>query len=348
MEKNWNVGTKYLNDKTRIIVVGITGREASQVVTESEALYPGFIKVGVTPGKGGAEVAGVPVFNTVKEALSSPEGKDVNTGLVYVPPASVKDAVIELIDAGIKLIYIVTEHVPIRDTVYFYHYAKERGVTIVGPTSLGCIVPRIPARIGAIGGKNPSIAYADGGLVILSKSGGLTTTTAEMFKRRGWGVYMALALGGDVISCTTFADVLEEIADDPNVKGVIIQGEVGGTYEEQAAETILRLYKEGRWNKPVAAFVAGKFQEKMEGVSFGHAGAIVERGKGKATDKIRMFNEVGKETGLVKVAEFYHDLVNCIEELGVPRDFEDSTPGGKVEPLYRTIDPETCEFKPQD
>jgi succinyl-CoA synthetase alpha subunit/citryl-CoA synthetase small subunit len=335
-------GTVYLNENTRIIVMGITGREASQVVTESEALYPGFVVAGVTPGKGGTQVANKPVYNTVKETLQ--KHPEINTGLVYVPPTSVKDAVIELIDAGIKLIYIVTEHVPIRDTVYFYHYAKERDVIIVGPTSLGCIVPEIPARIGAIGGKDPTIAYAPGGLVILSKSGGLTTTTAEMFKRRGWGVYMALALGGDVISCTTFADVLEKIADDPKVKGVIIQGEVGGSYEEQAAETILRLYKEGRWNKPVAAFVAGRFQENLEGVSFGHAGAIVERGKGKATDKIRMFKEVGKETGLVKVAEFYHELVHCIEELGVPRDFEDTTPGGKVKPLYSTIDEETCKF----
>ena len=342
MQKNWKVGTKYLNDQTRVIVIGITGREASQVVTETQNLYPGVIKAGVTPGKGGQEVAGVPVFNTVKEALSKDELSDINTGLIYVPPASVKDAVIELIDAGIKVIYIITEHVPIRDTVYFYHYAKERGVTIVGPTSLGCIVPRIPARIGAIGGKDPSIAYRDGGLVILSKSGGLTTTTAEMFMRRGWGVYMALALGGDIISCTTFADVIEELADDVNVKGVIIQGEVGGTYEEQAAEKILELFKKGKWNKPVAAFVAGKFQEGLEGVSFGHAGAIVERGKGKATDKIRLFNEVGKETGLVKVAEFYHDLVNCIEELGVPRDFEDSTPEGTVKPLYSTIDQDSC------
>jgi len=335
-------GTVYLNENTRIIVMGITGREASQVVSESEALYPGFVVAGVTPGKGGTQVANKPVYNTVKEALK--EHPEINTGLVYVPPTSVKDAVIELIDAGIKVIYIVTEHVPIRDTVYFYHYAKERDVIIVGPTSLGCMVPEIPARIGAIGGKDPTIAYAPGGLVILSKSGGLTTTTAEMFKRRGWGVYMALALGGDVISCTTFADVLEKIADDPKVKGVIIQGEVGGSYEEKAAETILRLYKEGKWNKPVAAFVAGRFQEGLEGVSFGHAGAIVERGKGKATDKIRMFNEVGKETGLVKVAEFYHDLVHCIEELGVPRDFEDTTPGGKVKPLYSTIDEETCKF----
>ena len=343
MERRWKVGTVYLNDSTRIIVMGITGREASQVVAESEALYPGFVVAGVTPGKGGSEVAGVPVYNTVREAQE--RHPEINTGIVYVPPASVKDAVIELIDAGIGVIFIITEHVPIRDTVYFYHYAKERGTIIVGPTSLGCIIPRIPARIGAIGGKDPSVAYADGGLVILSKSGGLTTTTAEMFKRRGWGVYMALALGGDVISCTTFADAIENLADDPNVKAVIIQGEVGGSYEEQAAETILRLWKEGRWNKPVAAFVAGRFQESMEGVSFGHAGAIVERGKGKATDKIRAFNEVGKITGLVKVAEFYHDLVHCIEELGVPRDFEDSTPEGKVKPLYSTINEENCQFK---
>lgn len=343
MQKNWNVGTVYLNDRTRIIVMGITGREASQVVTESEALYPGFVVAGVTPGKGGSEVAGKPVYNTAREALQ--KHPEINTAIVYVPPASVKDAVIELVDAGIKVIFIITEHVPIRDTVYFYHYARERDVIIVGPTSLGCIVPWVPARIGAIGGKNPSIAYEKGGLVILSKSGGLTTTTAEMFKRRGWGVYMALALGGDVISCTTFGDALENIADDPNVKGVIIQGEVGGSYEEQAAETILRLWKEGRWNKPVAAFVAGRFQEKLEGVSFGHAGAIVERGKGKATDKIRAFNEVGRVTGLVKVADFYHDLVHCIEELGVPRDFEDTTPEGRVRPLYSTIDEQTCQFK---
>ncbi|MFN3814012.1 MAG: succinate--CoA ligase subunit alpha [Aquificaceae bacterium] len=341
--KNWNVGTLYLNDKTRVVVMGITGREASQVVAESEALYPGFIVAGVTPGKGGADVAGIPVYNTVREAQK--RHPEINTAIVYVPPPSVKDAVIELIDAGVKVIFIITEHVPIRDTVYFYHYAKERGVAIVGPTSLGCIVPSIPTRIGAIGGKDPSIAYADGGLVILSKSGGLTTTTAEMFKRRGWGVYMALALGGDVISCTTFADVLENIADDPRVKGVVIQGEVGGSYEEKSAETVLRLWKEKRWNKPVAAFVAGKFQEGLEGVSFGHAGAIVERGKGKATDKIRAFNEVGKETGLVKVAEFYHELVHCIEELGVPRDFEDTNPEGKIKPLYSSIDEETCEFK---
>ncbi|MCS7263144.1 MAG: succinyl-CoA synthetase subunit alpha [Aquificaceae bacterium] len=343
MKRDWKVGTVYLNDKTRIVVMGITGREASQVVAESEALYPGFVVAGVTPGKGGSEVAGKPVYNTVREALS--KHPEINTGLVYVPPASVKDAVIELVDAGIGLIYIVTEHVPIRDTVYFYHYAKDRGAIIVGPTSLGCMMPWVPARIGAIGGKNPSIAYEKGSLVILSKSGGLTTTTAEMFKRRGWGVYMALALGGDVISCTTFGDALLNIAEDPNVKGVIIQGEVGGSYEEQAAQTILELWKKGVWNKPVAAFVAGRFQERLEGVSFGHAGAIVERGKGKATDKIRAFNEVGKITGLVKVAEFYHELVHCIQELGVPRDFEDTTPEGRVKPLYSTIDEETCQFK---
>lgn len=322
-------GTVYLNENTRIIVIGITGREASQVVTESEALYPGIIKAGVTPGKGGSEVAGVPVYDTVKQALQ--DHPEINTALIYVPPASVKDAVIECVDNGIKLIYIITEHVPIRDTVYFYHYAKRRGAIIVGPTSLGCIVPSV-ARIGAIGGKDPSIAFKPGGLVIISKSGGLTTTTAEMFKRRGWGVYTALAIGGDVISCTTFADVLKQIKDDPNVKGVVMLGEPGGSYEEQAAELI----KEGGFNKPVAAFIAGRFQEEMpEGVSFGHAGAIVERGMGKASDKIERLNEAGKEHG-VKVAEFYHELVTCIEELGVPRDFEDST-SAHVKPLYSTI-----------
>ena len=329
-------GTKFLNDGTGVIVIGITGREASQVVIESEKLFPGIVKCGVTPGKGGTvlkEECPVPVFDTVKDALKVKEFKDsVNTGLIYVPPTSVLDAVYELIDNGIKLMYIITEHVPIRDSIIIYELAKEKGVTVVGGTSLGCYVPSV-GRIGAIGGKDPSIAFKDGSIVVLSKSGGLTVTTSEMFKRRGFGIYMALAVGGDVIACTTFADVLPELEKDKNVQACVIMGEPGGTYEEQVAELVAK----GGYTKPLAVFVAGVFQEMMpEGVSFGHAGAIVERGMGKATNKIKMLEEVGKKTGTIKVAKFYHELVNSLISLGVKRDFEDSS-SDDVRPLYSTL-----------
>ena len=328
-------GTKYLNDETGVIVIRITGREASQVVIESEKLYPGIVKCGVTPGKGGIpnDALNVPVFDTVKEALAvSKFKKTVNTGLIYVPPTSVLDAVMELVNHDIKLLYIITEHVPIRDSIIIYEIAKSKGVTIIGGTSLGCFAPSV-GRIGAIGGKDPSVAFKEGSVVVLSKSGGLTVTTSEMIKRRGYGIYMALALGGDIISCTTFADVLPELEKDANVNACVILGEPGGTYEEQVAELILK----GGYTKPLAIFVSGVFQENMpDGVAFGHAGAIVERGMGKATDKINFLEEVGKKTGTVKVARFYHDLVNCLISLGVKKDFKD-TSSDDVKPLYSTL-----------
>lgn len=322
------IGTKYLNEKTGLVVIGATGREASQVIKESESLYPGIVKAGVTPGKGGSDELPCPIFNTLGEAKAT-LGDAINTALVYVPGNSVADAVMECIGHGIAVIYIVTEHVPIRDTVKFYAYAKQKGVTIVGPTSLGCCVPGI-GRIGAIGGKDPTAAFRQGSLALISKSGGLTTTTAEMFMRRGWGIHTALAVGGDVISCQTYADILPEFEANPQIKGVVILGEPGGSYEEQAAE----LVKAGKFTKPLVAYIAGRFQEDMpDSVSFGHAGAIVERGMGKASDKIKALQGAGKN---VRVADYYHNLIKGMEELGVPRDFEDSS-SDTVKPRYTTL-----------
>lgn len=321
-------GTSILNEKTRVVVIGATGREASQVVKESEALYPGIVAAGVTPGKGGTSIEpAVPIFNTVDEAKKAIPA--INTALVYVPPSSVKDAVLESIDSGIKTIFVVTEHTPIRDSAEIYAACKAAGARMIGGTTLGCIVPTV-GRIAAIGGKDPSGAIAPGGLVVLSKSGGLTTSTAEMFKRRGWGVYMAMGIGGDMITGTIYSDLMEELNNDPACKGLVMLGEVGGSYEEQAAEAIAA----GKFKKPVAAFIGGEFQEHQEGVSFGHAGAVVERGKGKASTKKKTLREAGKN---VRVAQYYHNLVDCIEELGVPRDFADGS-SAHVKPKHATIE----------
>lgn len=320
-------GTSLLNDKTRLVVVGATGREASQVVRESEALYPGLVAAGVTPGKGGTTIEpDVPIYHTIREAVAA--HADIDTALVYVPPASVKDAALEAIANGLKTIFIVTEHTPIRDAAAIYEAATRAGVRVVGGTSLGCFVPGV-GRIGAVGGKDPSGAFAPGGLVVLSKSGGLTVTTAEMFKRRGYGVYMAMGIGGDVIAGTIYSDLMDELERDPACTALVMLGEVGGSYEEQAAAAI----QAGRFTKPVAAFVGGEFQESQEGVAFGHAGAVVERGMGKASTKKKLLAEAGPN---VRVARYYHNLLDCIVELGGTPNLPDAG-AAQVQPRYTTI-----------
>jgi succinyl-CoA synthetase alpha subunit len=320
-------GTSLLSEKTRLVVVGATGREASQVVRESEAMFPGIVAAGVTPGKGGTTIEpNVPIYHTIREALAA--HGDIDTALVYVPPASVKDAALEAVAGGLKTVFIVTEHTPIRDAAAIYEAAAKAGVKVVGGTSLGCFVPGV-GRIGAIGGKDPDGAFAPGGLVVLSKSGGLTVTTAEMFKRRGYGVYMAVGIGGDVIAGTIYSDLMDELERDPACAALVMLGEVGGSYEEQAAAAI----KAGRFTKPVAAFVAGEFQESQEGVAFGHAGAVVERGMGKASTKKKLLAEAGPN---VRVARFYHNLLDCIVELGVRPNLEDAG-AAEVQPRYATI-----------
>ncbi|MBI5137024.1 MAG: succinyl-CoA synthetase subunit alpha [Nitrospirae bacterium] len=321
------MGPSLLNENTRIIVIGATGREASQVVRESEDLFPGRIAAGVTPGKGGTTIEpNVPIFNTIKEAKA--QDPRINLALIYVPPSSVKDAVLEAIGNGLKTVFVITEHTPIRDAAEIYLAAKNAGVRVVGGTSLGCFVPNV-GRIGAIGGKDPSGALAAGGVVVISKSGGLTVTTAEMLKRRGHGVYFAVGIGGDMIAGTTYADLMDELQADPHVTALCMLGEVGGAYEEQAAEAVAA----GRFTKPLAAFIGGEFQENQEGVSFGHAGAVVERGKGKASDKKTALAAAGRN---VRVARYYHNLVDCIEELGVKPNLPDAT-GRVVQPKYATI-----------
>lgn|GEM_PF-34910 len=324
---NWKKGTSLLNEKTRLVVIGATGREASQVVRESEALFPGIVLAGVTPGKGGTTIEpNVPIYDTVAEAKKA--HKAIDTAVVYVPAGSVKDAALEAMAAGLKTVFIITEHTPIRDSAAVYRAAVEYGARVVGGTSLGCYVPSV-GRVAAIGGKDPSGALAGGGLVVISKSGGLTVTTAEMFKRRGHGVLMAMGMGGDIIAGTIYSDLMEELQANPRCTGLVMLGEVGGTYEEQAAEAI----KAKRFTKPVAAFIGGEFQEEQEGVAFGHAGAVVERGKGKASDKKRLLAAAGRN---VRVAKYYHDLVDCIEAMGVKPNLSNPSPR-QVPPRYATI-----------
>lgn len=296
-----------IDENTRVIVQGITGREAS-FVTRQMLEYGTKVVAGVTPGKGGQEVHGVPVYDTVKEAV---ENHDINTSLIYVPPAFAKDAVLEAIDNGIKLIVIITEHIPVHDAMKLYHYAKKKGARIIGPNSVGIITPG-KVKMGAIGGDNPARAFKPGNVGIISRSGGMTTETAWMLKRAGFGVSTAVSIGGDAIIGTTFADLLELFEEDPETEAVVMFGEPGGSFEEEAAEFI----KEGGFTKPVIAFIAGRFMESMpEGMTFGHAGAIIEGGTGTPSQKMKRLKEAG-----VHVAESHHEIIPLVKEVLGQRD----------------------------
>lgn len=293
-----------LKQNARLIGQGITGGEGSKALPRMIS-YGTQIVAGVTPGKGGQEVEGIPVFNSVKEAIEAVG--EVDGTVQFVPPLFVKGAVEEAIEAGIKWIQIGAEKVPTKDTTYFLALAREKGVSIIGPNSVGIINPHKKLRIGLIGGSNPERVFAPGNIAVVSKSGSMTAEIGLNFKNNGLGVSWAVGIGGDIIECTDFVDFLLELEEDAETKASVIFGELGGTYEEKVAEFI----KEGKIKKPVVAYIAGEFTQKLPGeVQFGHAGAIIEGNKGKPEYKRQVLRESG-----VKVADRLDDIANLVKEV---------------------------------
>ncbi len=285
-----------IDENTRVLVQGITGGEGVRA-TQAMLEYGTNVVAGVTPGKGGQEVEGVPVFDTISEALEAyPE---INTSLIYVPPFAARDAAFESMSNDIKLINCITEGIPIRDSTEIVAYAKSKNVTFVGPSSVGIMRPGI-CRLGVIGGPKDlaDIVYKRGNIGVISKSGGMTNETSWVVRQAGLGQSTVVGIGGDVIIGSTFADILEKFENDKETKGVVIFGELGGNYEEQAADMV----SDGSVTKPIAAFIAGRFAEKKpEGMSFGHAGAIIQRGKGTPEAKMKVL----KEAGVITVEDHY-------------------------------------------
>src|SRR3972149_12259051 len=263
-----------IDRNTKVLVQGITGKEGSRAA-EQMLKYGTKVLAGVTPSKGGQEVLGVPVFNTIKEALE--KFPEINTTSIAVPGAFAKSAILEAVDAKVPLVHVLTEHVPIYDTALVYAKAREARVRIVGPSSIGIISPG-QAKLGSIGGDNPSFSYATGNIGVISKSGGMTSEISFILKKAGLGVSTAVGIGGDLIIGSTFADLLLLFEKDPDTRAVVLFGEVGGTYEEEAADFI----KRGGFTKPVAAFISGLFAETLpNSLALVHAGAIIKRGKSR-------------------------------------------------------------------
>ncbi|MBI2147447.1 CoA-binding protein [Candidatus Woesearchaeota archaeon] len=293
-----------VDESTVVVMQGITGKEGQRAVPLMKG-YGVRIAAGVTPGKGGQDVDGIPVYDTVKEAMQ--RHPEINTSSIYVPPFAAKDAVMEVVANGIKTIHCLTEGITVHETAKMVQYAKLHGVRFIGPSSIGVISPG-KSRLGVLGGFNETIdkIYQEGSIGVISKSGGMANETAWIVRQAGLGQSTVVGIGGDRIMGSTFTDLLELFEKDTQTKGVVLFGELGGTYEDQVADMV----QEGRFTKPIAAFIAGRFAEQMpQGIQFGHAGALIEGTRGLPSHKIQILRQAG-----VLVAERHDQLGELIKE----------------------------------
>lgn len=308
-----------INKNTRYLIQGITGKEGVRALNWMTNLGSKVV-AGVTPGKGGQTVEDVPVYNSVEEAVS--KHQEINATCIYAPPRFVLAAANEAIKSSIELIHIIAENIPTRDTVELLELTKQKSeesgkqIRIVGPSSIGIMSPGKSA-MGSLGAGSEEgillphtdevkIGKEKGGVVVLSKSGGMSLTISHMISSGGVAISTVVGLGGDKISCTTYADLLSDIAQDDETWAVVLVGEIGGSYEEEFAWEIAK----SNFKKPVVAFISGKFAEHLPtGVAFGHAGAIVSKKFGTRDGKIEELKKAG-----VLIAENPTDIVELLKK----------------------------------
>jgi len=284
-----------IGKNTRAIVQGITGTQGS-FHTKLMLEYGTKIVAGVTPGKGETQIHGVPVYDTVEEAI---EKHSANASIIFVPAPFAADATLEAIENGIKTIVIITEHIPIKDAVNVMTYAKQVNATIIGPNTPGIITPE-ESKLGIM----PAHIFKPGTIGMVSRSGTLTYEIAAGLTRKNLGQSTCIGLGGDPITGLNFLDALRMFEEDPQTRAVVLIGEIGGNLEELAAEYIVR----EKYSKPIVAFIAGR--SAPPGKRMGHAGAIVMGKAGTAESKIEKFKNAG-----VKVAEKPSDVPELLMKL---------------------------------
>lgn len=284
----------WVDNDTRVVVQGITGREGSfhsRLCKE----YGTKIVAGVTPGKGGTEHEGIPVYNTVADAVKQ-EG--ANTSLIFVPPPFAADAVLEAVDAGVILAVCITEGIPVYDMLKVWNTIKNTCTRLIGPNCPGIISPG-KCKLGIM----PGHIHKEGRVGVISRSGTLTYEAVGQLTSRGIGQSTCIGIGGDPIIGTGFIDALKAFNDDDETDAVVMIGEIGGSAEEEAAE-----YIQANFKKPVVGFIAG--QTAPPGRRMGHAGAIISQGKGTAAEKMAKMRECG-----IRVVESPADIGAAIADL---------------------------------
>ena len=269
----------FVDKNTKVIVQGITGSTAL-FHTKQMIEYGTNIVGGVTPGKGGTEVEGVPVFNTVSEAVQT---TGANASVIYVPAPFAADAILEAVDADVDLVICITEHIPVLDMVKVKRYMEGKKTRLVGPNCPGVITPD-ECKIGIM----PGYIHKKGHVGVVSRSGTLTYEAVHQLSEAGVGQSTAVGIGGDPVNGTDFIDALKAFNEDEETHAVIMIGEIGGTAEEEAAEWI-----KANMKKPVVGFIGG--QTAPPGKRMGHAGAIISGGKGTADEKVKTMRECGIE-----------------------------------------------------
>jgi succinyl-CoA synthetase alpha subunit len=283
-----------VNNHTRLLVQGITGREGEFHARQMIA-YGTNVVAGVTPGKGGATVAGVPVFNAVREAVQE---TGANTAIVYVPAAFAADALLETAASGVELVVCITDGIPTLDMVKIYKRYTDLGIRLIGPNCPGLITPG-QALVGIM----PGHIYREGSVGVVSRSGTLTYEIAYALTQRGIGQSTCVGIGGDPIIGSSFVEVLTMFEADPQTEGVVLIGEIGGTDEEKAAQYIAQ-----QMTKPVFAFIAG--QTAPPGRRMGHAGAIISGGRGTAAEKVCALQDAG-----VRIASYPGEIGDLVARL---------------------------------
>jgi succinyl-CoA synthetase alpha subunit len=280
---------------TRLVVQGITGREGSFHATRNKA-YGTNVVAGVTPGKGGAEVEGIPVFDSVRAAT---EATTPNTAMVFVPARFAADAIYEAVDAGIETVICITEGIPAHDMLRVYNYIRPRGVTLIGPNCPGVLSPG-KANVGII----PAEIFQEGSVGLVSRSGTLTYQIGHELTELGIGQSTIVGIGGDPVVGSSFLDVLARFEADPETEYVVMVGEIGGAEEERAARFI-----EAEMSKPVVAYIAGF--TAPPGKTMGHAGAIISGTAGTAQPKKEVLEACGVRVGTnpTEVARLVAELV---------------------------------------
>ncbi len=288
-----------VDKNTKLVVQGITGDEGS-FHTKQMIEYGTKVVAGVTPGKGGTLFEGkVPVFNTVEEAVKE---KKANTSVIFVPPAFAADAILEAASAGIKVIVCITEGIPARDMVRVYNSIRDKDIRLIGPNCPGIISPG-RAKIGIM----PGFIHQEGKIGVVSRSGTLTYEAVKQLSDVKLGQSTCVGIGGDPVIGSTFTDIIKLFNEDPETKGIVMIGEIGGTAEEQAAEFIKK-----NVSKPVVGFIAGR--TAPPGRRMGHAGAIISGGKGTAAEKMAAMKKAGIHV-VESPAEIGITMLKAIEKL---------------------------------
>jgi succinyl-CoA synthetase alpha subunit len=284
------------------IIQGITGREA--VSMSRECLdYGSKIVGGVTPGRGGRDIYGIPVYDTVREITAKTR---VDGSVVAVPPAFTRDAVLEALDAGVKTVVIVTERIPRFEVAQMVEYAQMKGARIIGPNCLGILSPG-EAKMGGLGGRavDARKAFTKGSVGVMSRSGGMTTEMCNTLTAAGLGQSTAVSIGGDAVIGSTYADLMPLYEADAETKAIVIYCEPGGRMEAELANYVV----EKRSRLPIVAFMAGRFMDEMPGMRFGHAGTIVEGKADTTADKIARLQKAG-----ISVAERIEDIPGLVKQ----------------------------------